>query len=148
VPSVGFHDQHSRHLDDARHDARADNYVHKVIDGEEGAAFNCLVATQDAGWVFEGEMHLGGRGFRVAGGVLSADLEGTATVTVIDSRRLSGPLTSTEPCTVSAAKEARNTFQVKPGSMWGQFTCAAVAAPPSTSCATQGYLVLENCEQN
>ncbi len=124
-----------------------DNYLHKVIDGEQGAAFSCRVAPVSDGFEFEAEIRLGVRALRFEGGTLSAERTGNATVTVIDSQYLSpAALTSSEPCLVNAAKSAGNNYQVKAGSMWAEFTCAAVEALPTSSCAANGVFVLENCE--
>jgi hypothetical protein len=125
-----------------------DNYIHKVVDGEDGVSFSCRVAQQD-GWVFEGDVQLGGRGLRLANGSLSEDGTGTAEVTIIDSQFLSPSLlASNEPCMVTAMQSTGNNFQVRAGSMWAKFTCAAVEALPSSSCAADGIFVLENCAQD
>lgn len=124
----------------------ANNYQRRVIDGVEGAAVTCRVAEQ-AGFVFAGEVKLGGRALRIEEGTLSEGRTGTATITVIDSQLLPGAFNSSEPCVVNGMKGPGNNFQVKAGSMWAQFSCAAVVAPPSDSCAANGYFVLENCAQ-
>ncbi len=124
----------------------ADNYTHKVIDGEDGALFACRVAAVADGWAFEGEIQLGGRALRIVDGKLSADLTGTATITIVDSQHLPSSLMSSEPATVNAKKAAGNNFQVKSGSMWAMFE-GAVVAPPTSLCAVNGFFVLENCAQ-
>jgi hypothetical protein len=93
-------------------------------------------------------VQLAGRALRLENGSLSADGIGTADVTIIDSQFLSPSLlASNEPCVVSAMKSAGNNFQIKAGSMWAKFTCAAVEAPPTSACAADGIFVLENCAQ-
>jgi hypothetical protein len=124
----------------------ADTFMHKVIDGEDGAAVSCHVEEQD-GFVFAGDVKLGGRGLRIEGGTLSADRTGNATITVIDNLRLPGDLSSSEACVVNAMLGSGNNFQVHAGAMWAQFSCAAVEAPPSDACSANGFFVLENCAQ-
>jgi hypothetical protein len=126
----------------------ADNYQHKVIDGDQGAVLRCRVATVADGFEFEANIQLASRSLRLAGGTLSANRTGSAIVTVVDSLQLGESLTSSEPCAVNAAKGNGNNFQVKAGSMWASFTCTSVAAPPSSACAADGFFVLENCTQN
>ena len=53
----------------------------------------------------------------------------------------------TAACTINAAKADGNNFQVRPGSMWASYDCTSVESQPSSSCASDGFFVFENCEQ-
>ena len=127
----------------------ADNYTHKIINGEKGAEVSCTVKKGGAGFTFSGHIQLGVRGLSVSGGTLGADMKGTATMTVSNGMALSSPLLSaTGACTVDAAKAGGNNFQVQAGSMWARYTCPAVlGGNPGDGCASDGYIVLENCAQ-
>lgn len=123
------------------------NYQHKVVDGEDGAAVSCRVAS-DGGWSFSGVVRLAGRFLRMEDGSLSDQNVGTARITVSDSSRLSpASLASSEPCEVSAMQEGAGNLQIAPGAMWASFNCESVELPPSSACLAKGYFVLENCEQ-
>jgi hypothetical protein len=122
------------------------NYIHKVVDGEDGTSFSCRVASDNDGWLVEASISRNGRGLRIEGGQLGADEEGTGTITVSDAQRFP-PLTSSEPCTLTAMPSNNNNLQIRAGSVWGRFVCAAVESPPADSCAADGVFVLENCDQ-
>jgi hypothetical protein len=125
----------------------ADTYVYKVIDGEQKASVKCAVRGSST-FTFSGSLSLNGEGIEFANGTLDASHKGTATVTIKNSQNLSSSLISaTSACTIDAASASNNKLQVKAGSMWAHFRCQSVEAPPSDSCAAEGYFVLENCEQ-
>lgn len=123
----------------------ADTYLHKVIDGEGGVAFSCKVIGTSS-YSFDATIRQAGRGLQIKNGMLGADGKGTAAITVTDSQRLSTSLTSTS-CVIDADASSGMGLQVKAGSMWARFDCAAVEAAPSDSCKASGYFVLENCDQ-
>ena len=123
------------------------SYTQKVVDGEGGVAFSCRVASEN-GWEFAGEIVLGGRSFRISEGQLPAQGDGSASIRITDALRLEGSMASSEPCVVQAmSTSGTGNLQIKAGSMWASFDCAAVEAPPTSSCAAAGYFVLENCAQ-
>ena len=62
----------------------ADNYTHKIIDGESGASVACTVKGGST-FTFEGKIQLGDRGLNITDGTVGADKKGTARVTVIKS---------------------------------------------------------------
>jgi hypothetical protein len=121
-----------------------DTYLHRTIDGENNAQVSCRVT----GSSFSGRIVLGGRALSISSGTLGADKKGTAQITVTNSESLSTSLISpTANCTVNAAKDGSNNFQVKGGSMWASFSCPSVEAAPNEYCTAGGFFVLENCEQ-
>ena len=123
------------------------NYQHNVVDGEDGATVSCRVAPS-GGFTFEGQVRRGGQALHIAGGELPAQGSGSAMITIVDSTHLSPSLlSSAEPCVVSAMSVVGN-LQIKAGSMWASFDCAAVEALPTSSCEASGYFVLENCQQD
>jgi hypothetical protein len=124
-----------------------DTYLHRVVDGENGASVSCSVSGSST-FTFSGEVRSGAKGIRFASGTLGADLKGTAVITIIDSTRLSTPLASPgATCVIDAAAAANNRFQVKGGSIWASYSCPTVEAPPTDACAADGIFVLENCAQ-
>ena len=123
-----------------------DTYLHRVIDGEDGALARCTVKGSSS-FTFAGTLRAGARSLDISNGTLGADKKGTASITVIDTSRsiqLSSPGAT---CTIDAAAAPGNRFEVKGGSIWASFTCAAVQRPPTDSCTSTGYFVLENCEE-
>jgi hypothetical protein len=126
----------------------ADTYLHKAVDGEKGASVSCSVKGSST-FSFSGEYTQGDSlSLSISSGTIGADGKGTALISIYNSTKLSTALTSPgATCTIDAAKGANNNFQVKPGSMWAAFNCAAVDAPPSDSCSADGFFVLENCDQ-
>ena len=89
----------------------------------------------------------GGKIIDITSGALGANSQGTARVFLNNTQKLSNALTSPGAiCTVNAAPSG-NALQVKPGSMWAQFTCSSVENPPGEACSASGTFVLENCVQ-
>lgn len=121
-----------------------DTYLANIVDGEGTAAVSCRV-TGSSPFELSGQLTSGGRGLLIEG-TLSADQTGVGRVTVVDSEHLSSPLVGSS-CTLSAQKGVDDKLQLKPGSVWGRFSCPAVEAAPSTLCGADGFFVLENCEQ-
>ncbi len=126
----------------------ADNYTHRIINGESGATVECSVKGGGGNFTFSGNILLGGKALKISGGTLAAG-KGTATITVNDAERLS-PAQLISPagaCAIDATKAAGNNFQAKAGSMWASFKCTSVELMPASSCAADGFFVLENCDQ-
>jgi hypothetical protein len=124
-------------------------YTRKIIDGESSARVECAVKSGGGGFTFSGKITQGDRGLTISDGTLGADKKGTARVTVTKSgspgfATLISPMAN---CTVDAAQTNNNNLQVKAGSMWARFTCAAVESAPTNSCAADGIFVFENCDQ-
>jgi hypothetical protein len=126
----------------------ADNYTHKIVDGESGASVSCTVKGSST-FTFAGKISLGDRGLNISDGTIGADKKGTARITVIKSGSPGFPtmISPMANCTIDAAKANGNNYQVKAGSLWARFACPAVESPPSDSCAADGWVVLENCNQ-
>ena len=122
-------------------------YVYKVIDGDNKASVKCSVKGGPV-FNFSGNLLLNGEGMEVSGGTVDATLKGTATITIKNTQHLSTSLISPPPpsCAIDIVTTGAGP-QVKAGSMWAHFSCPSVEAPPSDSCAAQGYFVFENCEQ-
>lgn len=121
-------------------------YKHKVIDGDNRASVKCAVRGSST-FTFSGNLLLNGEGMEVTSGTVDASLKGTATITVKNSQHLSSSLISpASSCAISVVTTEKGP-QVKAGSIWAHFSCPSVEAPPSDSCAAEGYFVFENCEQ-
>lgn len=119
------------------------NYQDHVIDGEAGASVTCRVAGSDT-FEVEGRIQLAGRALVIEDGIVSGTT-GTATITVMDSSRLSpASLSSSMPCTLDVGT---SNLQIQSGAIWARFDCASVVSPPTSECQAEGYFVLENCEQ-
>ena len=69
-------------------------------------------------------------------GQVAHDKKSTASVSVYTPETLS--LTDAE-CEILA-------IDVRPGAIWASFNCSRLASPPTTVCAGQGFVVLENCD--
>jgi hypothetical protein len=126
-----------------------DTYLHKIIDGEDKAEVDCSVKGKST-FTFEGSIRLGNKSLAISNGTLGDNKKGTARVTLRDSGvpGFSGALSAPSAnCVIDAAAAAGNNFQVKPGSIWGHFTCPSVEQSPSDYCKAEGYFVLENCDQ-
>ena len=122
-----------------------DTYVHRVIDGEEGATVACRVAASGTDTVtLQGSISQGGRALRIDDG-LTGSHQGAARITIIDTTHLASPLTS--PASTCVLDFSSGAFQIKAGSVWGKFTCPSVESAPSDYCAASGVFVLENCDQ-
>lgn len=127
----------------------SDTYLHKATDRENSSTnVRCSVTSN---LQFSGRIALGSRALEVSGGTLGADMKGTARITLTNSGSpgFSTPLSApaTNLCTIDAAAAPGNRLQVKAGSMWASFSCAAVVADPSDYCKAEGFFVLENCEK-
>jgi hypothetical protein len=123
-----------------------DTYLHHIVDGEDGSSARCSVKGSSS-FTFAGTLRGGARSLDISNGTLGADKKGTASITVIDTSR-SIQLSSPGPtCTIDASPGASNRFEVKGGSMWASFTCPAIERPPTDSCMSTGYFVLEHCEE-
>jgi hypothetical protein len=116
-----------------------DTYLHKIIDGEDNAKAACTVKGSST-FTFSGNLGLGARALRIASGTLGADKKGTALIIVTDTSRSIQFSSPGATCAIEA-------FQAKGGSMWASFNCPAVERPPTDSCLSDGFFVLENCEQ-
>jgi hypothetical protein len=128
----------------------ADTYQVKIIDGEDSSTVRCSVKGGSSGFTFSGRISLGSKALEVSGGTLGADKKGTARVTLTKSGipGFSNSLSSAAAgCQIDAAPATGNNFQVKPGSMWAHFSCAAVEHEPADYCKADGYFVFENCDQ-
>ncbi|HEY6080202.1 MAG TPA: hypothetical protein VIW29_15415 [Polyangiaceae bacterium] len=131
------------HPDDVLDDG---TYIYKVIDGDNNATVKCSVKGGPV-FNFSGNIVLNGEGMEVTGGTVDATLKGTATITIKNSQHLSSSLISPPSSCAIDIVTTNAGPQVKAGSMWAHFSCPAVEAPPSDSCAAQGYFVFENCAQ-
>jgi hypothetical protein len=125
-------------------------YLHKIVDGESGASVECTVKGSST-FTFNASFRLGDRGFRLTEGTLGADKKGTAKGTVIKTGVPGFPTMSspTANCTIdaSAVPGSGSNLQVKAGSLWATFNCPNVENPPTNSCQTNGFVILENCNQ-
>jgi hypothetical protein len=126
-----------------------DTYLHKLIDGEEGAEVSCSVKGKTS-FTLEGTIKLGTKSLAISSGTLGDNKKGTARITLRDSANpgFSGALSAPSAnCVIDAAAAAGNNFQVKAGSIWGHFDCPSVEQEPSGYCKADGFFVLENCDQ-
>lgn len=123
----------------------ASSYLEHVVDGEGGAAVSCRVAG-DTTFEISGRVQLAGRALRIEDGIVSADEPGTASITIIDSERLTTALRGPS-CVLSLEADAPSSLQIKPGSVWASFSCPSVESAPSDYCQASGFFVLENCDQ-
>jgi hypothetical protein len=124
-------------------------YKQKLVDGQESGEVSCAVKGSGP-FTVEGTVKFGNKSLAVSSGTLGADKKGTARITLRDSGNpgFSGALSApSATCTLDAAAAAGNNFQVKPGSIWGHFSCASVEQAPSDYCQADGYFVFENCDQ-
>lgn len=127
----------------------SDTYLHHLIDGEAAAEVKCAVQGESS-FALEGKIALGNKSFTLSSGTLAADKKGTAQITLraSGSPGFAGALSSPGAnCTLDAAAAVGNNYQVKPGSIWGHFSCSAVEQAPSDHCRAEGFFVFENCEQ-
>jgi hypothetical protein len=122
----------------------ADTYLERVVDGEDGASVTCAVQG-DSSFLVSANLRLGALAL-VVNGTIAADRRGEAEVTITDSQHLSGSLVGAS-CQLDAQQGVGTYFQVKAGSLWAGFSCAAVEAVPTSACAASGYFVIENCQQ-
>ncbi len=128
----------------------ADTYLHKIIDGEDSSTVHCAVKSGSAGISFEGRISLGGKAIEISGGKLPDKKSGTArlTFTKSSSPGFSNSLSSAAGgCTVEAVVGEKGVIQAKAGSMWAHFACTGIDHEPSDHCRSEGYFVLENCDQ-
>ncbi len=131
-----------------------DGNAHTSVDEEQGAyKVVCRVAA-------DGSFTASLSGPRTSTTQLSFDIEGKATqggdvqgtqVSFGDSQfgaYKSNPATS---CTVSlSTASGDNALAVTSGRIWGKFTCPRLSvldATDTSSCATVGYFVFENCDE-
>jgi hypothetical protein len=124
-------------------------YLHKIIDGEDSSTVHCAVKSGSAGISFEGRISLGGKAIEVSGGTLPDKKSGTARITFSKSSSpgFSNSLSSAPGgCTVEAVVTDKG-IQAKAGSMWAHFSCAGIDHEPSDHCKSEGFFVLENCDQ-
>lgn len=129
-----------------------DTFIHKAIDGKDGAKVSCSVKKGGAGFTFDGTIQVGSKALVLRNGTIGADNKGTAQVVLQNADAMngfSGALTSpTANCTVEPVPLAgTNDLQLKAGSMWAHFACASIEQVPSFACGASGYFVLENCSQ-
>jgi hypothetical protein len=127
----------------------ADQYIHKIINGQSDAKVSCTVKGGGSAFTFSGEISQAGRAISIANGTLGADHKGSATITVTNSERLSPPqlISPAGACTIDASKADGNRFEVAPGRIWAQFKCTSVELMPANYCSADGYFVLENCTE-
>jgi hypothetical protein len=121
-----------------------------VIDGQSGAAVSCSV-TGNGPYTFSGSFHgLTSDGFPVTvsftDGQVGADkMSGTATVDVLttDLGSTSAFASAAGACDIEVINS-----QIKPGSIWATFSCAAVSLPPENVCqvAATSTIVFEDCQ--
>ncbi len=120
-----------------------------VVDGDHGAAVSCSV--QGSGpYTFSGSLAAAtseGQPITVTltGGTVDADkATGTVGVSIYTPDLASAFDSGATPCTVQA-----NNKQVKPGqpgSIWVDFECPTIAAPPSNLCGIgKSTIVFQNC---
>ena len=125
-------------------------YLHKIIDGENASTVKCSVKAGSGGISFEGRVSLGGKALEISSGTLPDKISGTARITFTksDSPGFSNALSSPAGgCTVNAVLGKDKVVQAKAGSMWAHYSCTAIEHEPSDSCKSDGYFVLENCDQ-
>ena len=128
----------------------ADTYLHKIIDGEDSSTVHCAIKSSSAGISFEGRISLGGKAIELSGGTLPDKKKGTARITFSKSSNpgFSGSLSSAPGgCTVEAVVGDKGVIQAKAGSMWASFSCDGIDHAPSDHCRSEGFFVLENCDQ-
>jgi hypothetical protein len=119
----------------------ANTYLHKTIDGENGASVSCSVKSGGGGFTFSGKIELDGKALEISDGTLAANNMGMARAFVVNAEHLSSPLISPMPnCSVTAS-------DVQAGSIWATFRCTSVESPPSDYCRAEGTFVFENCSQ-
>jgi len=124
-------------------------YLHNIIDGENSSTVHCKVKASASGVSFEGRISLGDKAIEISSGSLPYKKTGTARMTFTKSgtpgfsNSLSSPAAG---CTVDAVVNAKG-IQAKAGSIWAHFSCAGIDHDPSDHCRSEGYFVLENCDQ-
>lgn len=125
------------------------NYEHKIIDGQDSSSVHCSVKSGSAGISFEGRISLAGKAIEISGGSLPDKKTGTARMTFTKSstpgfsNALSSPAGG---CMVDAVINDKG-IQAKAGSIWAHFSCAGIDHEPSDHCRSEGFFVLENCDQ-
>lgn len=115
-----------------------------VISGENGSSITCSVKGSGT-FDFTGTIQATttqGDSIDLAfdNGTASAAAPGSVDVSAYTTQ-LFGTLTSSQPCLVTVLNG-----QVKGGAIWATFSCAQIAAPPSSLCSLSGTFVLENCD--
>jgi len=124
-------------------------YLHKIIDGEDSSTVHCSVKSSSKGISFEGRISLGGKAIEISDGSLPDKMKGTARMSFTKSstpgfsNSLSSPAGG---CTVEAVVNDKG-VQAKAGSIWAHFSCPGIDHEPSDHCSSEGYFVLENCDQ-
>ncbi len=123
-----------------------------VVDGEHGAAVNCSV--QGSGpYTFSGSLAAAtseGQHITVTltDGTVDADkATGTVGVSIYTPDLAAAFVSGATPCTLTT-----NNKQVKPGqpgSIWVDFECPTIAAPPANLCGVgKSTIVFQNCNGN
>ena len=121
-------------------------YLHWTVDGESDSKVSCTVKGSSS-FTFAGRIASGVETLEISDGVLTNNMTGTARVSVANGMKLSNALTSAAAdCTITVVNNSKG-VQVKPGSIWAQFSCPSVIHEPGDGCAASGTFVLENCSQ-
>ena len=117
----------------------------RVIDGEDNSKISCSVKGNGP-FSVSASIQYASTSFTLLGGSVMAGGNGTANISVYTpeiTTTISSP--STTPCSVRVP--AGTSFQVKPGSIWAEFSCMSLETTPSTACSANGILVFENCAE-
>ncbi len=128
----------------------ADTYLHKIIDGENSSTVHCSIKAGSSGISFEGRISLGGEALEISSGSLPDKKSGTARITFSKSSNPGFSHSLSSPaggCTVQAVVGEKGAIQAKAGSMWASYTCAGIDYEPGDHCRSEGFFVLENCDQ-
>ncbi len=123
-------------------------YLHKIIDGENSSTVHCSIKA-GAAISFEGRISLGGEAIEISSGTLPDKKSGTARITFSKSSNPGFSHSLSSPaggCAVQAVVTDKG-IQAKAGSMWASFSCAGIDYEPSDHCRSEGFFVLENCDQ-
>lgn len=117
-----------------------------VPDGSAGANISCSVTGNPPngpyrfGASIQGETSTGDLiTLLLTYGTLDTTYKGNVNVSVVNSQ-LGNTFSNPMPCNVQAINS-----QAKAGSLWAEFECGEVTAPPLGDCAISGEFVLENC---
>jgi hypothetical protein len=123
-----------------------DTYLHWTIDGEGESHVSCSVSGSSS-FTFSGRVQGDIPVLEISQGTLSNNMTGTARIGVSNGSKLSTSLGSTAAdCTITVVSNSKGP-QVKPGSIWANFSCPALIHDPGDGCSAKGTFVLENCTQ-
>jgi hypothetical protein len=116
----------------------------RINDGDSGVKVDCKVSGKDK-LSFSASIEQGKAvKFTISGGSIDkATGKGTFNASLYTPESLALASEPAAPCTIDTSTEP---YEVKAGTLYGQWSCPVMKAAPSTACGASGTIVLEFCE--